>query len=54
MLFPVLFTDIDRNAVDVIKANLKTTGLFNKARVIQIDAISFLKSTDEMFDLVFS
>ncbi|NLB37326.1 MAG: 16S rRNA (guanine(966)-N(2))-methyltransferase RsmD [Clostridiales bacterium] len=48
-----IFTDIDRNAVDVIKANLKTTGLSDKAQVIQADAISFLKNNQQSFDIVF-
>jgi len=48
----VVFTDKSRNAVKLIRENLKLTGLENKARVLNTDAVTYLGSADK-FDIVF-
>lgn len=47
------FVDKDRHAISVIKENLKSTNLLEKAQIINSDAVSFLKKTDETFDIAF-
>jgi 16S rRNA (guanine966-N2)-methyltransferase len=49
-----LFTDINRQAVSVIKENLQRTKLAEKASVMQTDALKQLKiSPDSNFDYIF-
>ena len=48
-----VFIDSSRQSIDVIKQNLSITGLMKQARVALMDALSFLRSTHERFDLAF-
>lgn len=46
--------DLNRAAVNTIKANLQTTGLQERAEVLQIDAFAFLKRpADQAFDYIY-
>ena len=47
------FLDQRKEAVALIRENLKTTGLSERAAVLQGDAISFLTTCREKFDLIF-
>jgi 16S rRNA (guanine(966)-N(2))-methyltransferase RsmD len=47
------FVDQRRNAVKLIRENLKATDLTEGAKVVQGDALSFLSSTREQFHLIF-
>ena len=47
------FLDMRRDAVALIRDNLKTCGLEKNAQVIQGDSISFLKNCREKFDVIF-
>ncbi len=47
------FLDSSRNSINIIKKNLKTTGLSDKAIVRNTDTIGFLSSTSECFDIIF-
>lgn len=47
------FVDQRREAVSVIRENLRLCGYEDRARVLQGDAISFLTSCREKFDLIF-
>ncbi len=46
------FTDSDKAAVEIITANLEHTGLSDRAAVLRIDALTFLSSSTEVFDIV--
>ena len=46
------FVDSDKNAIRIISDNLEHTGLADDAAVIHIEAMSFLRMTDEIFDVV--
>ncbi|MDF2838670.1 MAG: rRNA ((966)-N(2))-methyltransferase RsmD [Evtepia sp.] len=48
-----VFVDIRREAVQLIRENLKHTGLEDRAEVIQGDYLSYLMQSKETFDLVF-
>ena len=49
-----LFLDLHNQAVNTIKANLKTTRLEENARVLQMDAFRFLESTsNEKFEYIY-
>jgi 16S rRNA (guanine(966)-N(2))-methyltransferase RsmD len=48
-----VFVDSSRDATAVIQSNLLKTRLDDKARVILGDCLSFLRTTADMFDLVF-
>ncbi len=48
-----VFTDLNRQAVGVINQNLETCRLKENATVFNGDAISFVKTTREKFDIVF-
>lgn len=48
-----VFVDRDRAACDIVKHNLKKTGLFQKSRVTTGDAGRFLAFTKDKFDLIF-
>lgn len=48
-----VFVDSDPNAIRVIADNLAKTGLASSAALVRSDALSFLDSTDEAFDMVF-
>ncbi|MBM6938601.1 16S rRNA (guanine(966)-N(2))-methyltransferase RsmD [Pseudoflavonifractor phocaeensis] len=47
------FVDMRRDAVNVIRENLKATRLAERAQVFQGDAMAWLRSCREKFDLVF-
>lgn len=47
-----VFLDIDRNAVETIRANLKAAGLAEKASVAQTTAEGYLAACRERFDLL--
>ena len=46
-----VFVDQSREAQDVIRANLQSTGLAQKSRVAAMDAKDFLRSTNERFTI---
>lgn len=48
-----VFVDQRRDAVELVKENLKHTKLQDNARVVCGDAASFLSSTKERFDIIF-
>ncbi|HZJ75755.1 MAG TPA: 16S rRNA (guanine(966)-N(2))-methyltransferase RsmD [Clostridia bacterium] len=48
-----VFIDSSKEAVSIIKENLETTGLKDKALVLNTDALSYLFNTTEKFDIVF-
>jgi 16S rRNA (guanine(966)-N(2))-methyltransferase RsmD len=47
------FTELASSAIKTIKRNLATTGLADRARVVQTDAFAFLKTTTAKFDLIY-
>ena len=47
-----VFVDKSAEAFSVVKQNLKTCGLSDKATVINSDSFSFLRSTAEKFDII--
>ncbi len=49
----VVFVDNNKFSYDVINKNLEVTGFKDKASVILSDAISFLKKSNEKFDVAF-
>lgn len=50
----VVFTDNVRAAIRTVQANLKTTRLAEKAKVVQVDAFAFLRGRQERpFDLIY-
>lgn len=46
-----VFVDASREAQEVIRANLLSTGLAPKSRVAAMDALAFLKSTGDRFSI---
>lgn len=48
-----VFLDLAAKAVATIKKNLASTGLADRAKVRQVDALKFLKTTEESFDLIY-
>ncbi len=48
-----VFLDLAAKAVATIKKNLASTGLADRARVRQVDALKFLKTTEGSFDLIY-
>ncbi len=48
-----VFTDASNDSVEIIKKNLQTSGLFDKARVVRTDAFAFLAHTRDVFDIAF-
>ena len=46
------FVDMRKEAAALIRENLKLTGLSGRARVVQGDALSFLSSCGETFDVI--
>lgn len=50
----VRFIDLQRQAIETVRANLKSTGLESGAEVLRMDAFSLLgKPADRQFDTVF-
>lgn len=47
------FTDMSKDAVDIIKQNLLATGLHRNSAVLQDDAVTFLKNSKKKFDIIF-
>lgn len=47
------FTDLNKDAVSVIKQNLLSTGLHRNSAVLQSDAITFLRNNKKKFDIIF-
>lgn len=47
------FVDKSKAAVAVVRDNLRATGLEAGARVVQTDALSFLRTTAQRFDVAF-
>lgn len=47
------FVDTRRDAAALVKENLSATGFSDKARVVQGDALAFLSSCREKFDIIF-
>ena len=48
-----VFVDRRRDAVRLVRDNLEATGLSERARVVQGDALDFLRSAGERFGLIF-
>lgn len=48
-----VFVEQRRDAAALVRENLKLTGLTDRARVVNGDAMAFLSSTKEKFDLIF-
>ena len=48
-----VFVDSRREAAKLVEENLRLTGLRDRAKVVQGEALGFLASTREKFDLVF-
>lgn len=46
------FIDMNKEAVNVVKQNLLTTGLHKNSSVIQADSITFLKNGKKKFDII--
>ncbi len=49
----VTFVDESKRAIDVVRRNLASTKLLERAEVVQNKAISFLRQTRERFDIAF-
>lgn len=47
------FVDNKKEAIRIIKDNLNTTKLFDKATVVNMDSLGFLQYTDKKFDYAF-
>ncbi len=48
-----VFVDQNKKATDIIRRNLQTTKLTDKAQIVSADALGFLSRTNERFDFVF-
>lgn len=48
------FVDIDKNATETISQNLKKCNLYDKANVIQEDAINFLQKVPSLYGVIFA
>lgn len=48
-----VFVDKNKNALEIIRKNLESTNLKQNARVIATDALSFLRSSAEPFDIAY-
>ncbi len=48
-----VFVDRNPEAVAIIKQNLQKTGFFSQSQVVATDALAFLNSPKDQFDLVF-
>lgn len=47
------FTDMNKDAISIIKENLLATGLHRNSAVLQTDALTFLRNSKKNFDIVF-
>lgn len=48
-----VFIDKNNDAYETVKENLKATGLFQKATVLNADSLSYIKNSKLKFDLIF-
>ncbi|MCM1364919.1 MAG: 16S rRNA (guanine(966)-N(2))-methyltransferase RsmD [Faecalibacterium sp.] len=48
-----VFVDKSKKSIEIVKSNLKTTGLEKSAVVVNSDSIAFLKTRREKFDIAF-
>ena len=48
-----VFVDLNPEAINVIKSNLKATGFEEQSKVLRADCFSFIASTSDTFDIVF-
>lgn len=48
-----VFIDADKAAAATVKANIETTGLEEKATLLQTDAFAFLQTSGLVFDIIF-
>ncbi|MDR0530746.1 MAG: 16S rRNA (guanine(966)-N(2))-methyltransferase RsmD [Oscillospiraceae bacterium] len=48
-----LFLELDGGALQIVKQNLARAKLADKASVMQVDALQYLRRTTELFDLIF-
>ncbi|MBQ3588036.1 MAG: 16S rRNA (guanine(966)-N(2))-methyltransferase RsmD [Oscillospiraceae bacterium] len=48
-----VFVDSNRDAVNVVIKNIKACGLFDKARVVNMSAQDYLRTSKDEFDIVF-
>lgn len=48
-----VFVDNSKKSLEIVKANLISTGLSEKARLINADSLSYLKTANETFDIAF-
>lgn len=48
-----VFVDRRKDALNLIRENLKTTGLSGRAQVVAGDSVEYLKTLRERFDLIF-
>lgn len=48
-----VFVDSNKDAVNIVIKNVKACGLFDKARVVNMSAQDFLRSTKDEFDIIF-
>ncbi len=46
------FVEADRRAADILRKNLKTFGLEFRSKIVRRDAVEFLKTNKEGFDLI--
>ncbi len=46
------FLDANKNAMQVTQQNLKSTGLFDRSVCLNTDAVTYLRSSKETFDIV--
>lgn len=47
------FVDLNPEAINVIKANIKATGFEDASKIVRADCFSYLAQTREEFDIVF-
>ena len=47
------FIDKSRKSVEIVRKNLNSAGLYDKARVLHADSLSFIDSITEPFDIVY-
>lgn len=48
-----VFVDSNKDAVNIVIKNIKSCSLFDKARVVNMSAQDFLRTTKDKFDIVF-
>lgn len=47
------FVEVDRTALNAIRANLETTRLADRARIVRRDVFKFLRDAPEPYDLIY-